>query len=316
MGELIKTPDLTAAQLTTIRHTIAKDANDVEFNLFMEMAKQWGLDPFKKHMHIIVYNKDKPDKRTNAIFPSRDGFRIMAARQNDYRPAEGPADFEYSEAAKDKQRNPLGIVRCGITLQKQDPVTREWHPVYGEAYWDEFAKAKEKWDWNQEKGKRAPTGEWELSGGWATMPRLMIQKCAEGQALRAGWPDVFGGMMTEEEVRMPNERHMKDVTPDSELSASDRVAKQRAHERANLLGKPAVMLVFTDGGVLERVEMGDVFDRCAEHIGLLDPEALFRWREQNEVSLREYWADQPTDALELKKLIEAKLGDYNPAGAA
>ena len=313
MANVPAIPDFTPTQMDTIKRTVAKDANETEFDLFMGMAREYGLNPFKKHLHIIIYSKDKAEKRSHAIFPSRDGFRILAARQKDYRPAEGPAEFEYDENLKDPQRNPLGIVKCGIYLKKKDPDSGEWHPVYGEAYWDEFAKVQEEWAWDKDANGRRPTGKFELSGGWKTMPRLMIQKCAEGQALRSGWPDTFGGLYAEEEIRMPHERAMKDITPDQDLSPSERVAKQKAHDRANLLGKPGVMMVFDDTMVLTRVEMGAVYDRVAEFIKTSDQEEVMRFRVRNEESLREYWASQPGDALELKKLFEAKLANYSPA---
>ncbi len=293
-------PDFSPAQLTTIRQTVAKEANDTEFDLFMSMAKQYGLDPFRKQLHLIIYNKDKPEKRSHAIFPSRDGFRVIAARQGDYRPASKPADFEYSDDLKGPA-NPKGIILCRVTLHKKDPQSGEWFDVMGEAYWDEFVQLREEWAYNQEAGKRQPTGKFEPNGNWKTMPNLMIQKCAEGQALRAGWPDAFGGLYHEEELRNPNLATMKDITP------SETVNEEAKHRRGNLLGDKAVMMVFDPSGVLERVPMGSAIDRCVEYIESNEPEEVLRWSEQNREAFRELWADNPNDALEMKAKMEAKV---------
>lgn len=300
MKNAIQTVDFTNSQIMTIKNTICKDATAQEFDLFMGMAKEYGLNPFKKHLHIIIYNKDKPDKRTHAIFPSRDGWRILAGRQKDYRPADKPAEFVCSDDAKDPETNPLGIVSCGLTLYKQDPVSGNWHGVYGEAYWQEFAKVTEEWAWSAEAGKRQPTGKFELSGGWKTMPRLMIQKCAEGQALRAGWPDVFGGLHHEEEIRQPHESAMRDITP------SQRVEQQAMHNRENLLGERAILMTLDDTGVFQRVPVGQMADRCLEYIKENDAEKVHVWAIQNREPLREFWTAAPNDALEVKKMIEQK----------
>lgn len=112
-------PDFSASQLTTIKNTVAKDTNTTEFDLFMNAARSYGLDPFRKQISAIVFNKDKPDKRQMAIIVGRDGLRSIAARCGDYRPASGPASVVYSDEAKDST-NPKGIVSVGITLFKQD----------------------------------------------------------------------------------------------------------------------------------------------------------------------------------------------------
>lgn len=307
MGRDIVTPDFTASQIATIRNTICKDATPLEFDLFMGMSREYGLNPFKKHMHLIIYNKDKPEKRSHAIFPSRDGWRILAGRQKDYRPADKPAEFTYRDDAKDDQTNPYGIVSCGVTLYKQDPASGNWHGVYGEAYWSEFAKMTEEWGYDETEKRRKPTGRFELSGGWKTMPRLMIQKCAEAQALRAGWPDIFGGLYYEEEIAHPGERSMRDITP------SEQVAMQEENERKSRLGKPAILMTLDATGVFQRVPVGEMADRCAEFIRENDAETVYTWSIQNREPLKEFWAAAPNDALEVKKLIEQKTASVGRA---
>lgn len=297
----------TGAQLSTIRRTVAADTNDTEFNLFMEAAKSYGLDPFRRQISAIVFNKNKPDKRRMSIIVGRDGLRSIAQRCGDYRPASEPPKYVYDEAAKGPS-NPLGLVSVSTTLWKQDN-RGEWFPVYGEAYWDEFAPLREVWAENHETGRREPTGKFELdsSGQWGRMGRVMLLKCAEGQALRAGWPDEFGGVYGEEEMDAPA---MRDITP------SDAVKAEDEHQRRNLVGDKAVLMTMDGTGALERVPLGQVADRCLEFIEDNDAEAVHLWSIRNKESLRDFWAYAPNDALEVKKAMEKKTANLHKTEAA
>lgn len=295
-------PDFTPSQLTTIKNTVAKDTNHLEFDLFMNAARSYGLDPFRKQISAIVFSKDNQEKRQMAIIVGRDGLRAIAARCGDYRPASGPANIVYDENAKSKV-NPKGIVSVGITLFKQDN-KGDWHPVYGEAFWDEFAPIKDEWAYDQQAGRRKPTGEQTVDGNWSKMPIIMLTKCAEGQALRAGWPDQFGNLYAEEEMQA---RTAKDITPSQE------VEREAAHRRENAIGGRGIMMVMDDSGVMQRVKIGEVADRCAEFIRTNDPETVHRWSIQNREPLREFWSAEPNDALEVKKQIEAKTKDFETA---
>lgn len=307
MGQITaqKPLDFTNSQIATIRRSVAAEANDLEFDTFINMAREYGLNPFKKQLHLIVYNKNDPQKRKVAIFPSRDGFRALAARQGDYRPASEKAQFETDESLKGSPENPAGLISCTTYLHKMDR-NGQWNPVEGTAYWEEFAPISEQWEWyDKPDGKRGrrPTGKKAVNDTWAKMPRVMLQKCAEGQALRAGWPDAFSGLYDEAEFdqMQRHDRHMKDITP------SDAVHQQEVHERQSRLGDPALLMVMDDSAVLQRVRLGDVADRAAEFIKENDPEAVYVWTERNKESLREFWAYSKNDALELNRLIEKKL---------
>lgn len=290
--------DYTAAQLTTIKNTVARDTNDLEFDLFMNAARSYGLDPFRKQISAVVFNKDKADKRQMAIIVGRDGLRSIAARCGDYRPASERPEVITDEALKSPE-NPKGIVSVAVRLWKQDK-RGEWFPVFGEAHWDEFAPIKEEWDYDQEKGRRAPTGRKTVDSTWAKMPIVMLTKCAEGQALRAGWPDQFGNLYAEEEMAA---RTVKDVTP------SEEIAQEAEHRRKSMLGEKAILMTLDQTGALQRVPVGQVADRCLEYIAEADAETVYTWSIQNREPLREFWAVSPNDALEVKKAIEAKTAN-------
>lgn len=293
MGQLAT---FTGQQLEIIKSTVAKDTNATEFNLFMEACKAYGLDPFRKQIHAVVYSKDSPDRRKMTIIVSRDGLRVLASRSGDYRPASEPAHLYTDDAAKGPT-NPKGILSATVRLWKQDR-RGDWFPVIGEAHWDEFAPVTDEWAYDQAEGKRKPTGNKVLdaSGNWAKMPIVMITKCAESQALRAGWPETFGGLYAEEEADRIS----------VQSSASDAMAEYQRQEREKRVGGKGLMMVFDDTGRLEKIPLGQVMDRCLAFVRDAEPLDVHAFRIRNEIALREFWAETPHDALDLKKAIEAK----------
>lgn len=294
MATALQLSGFNPSQIALIKRTVAKDTNDDEFNLFMEACRRYQLDPFRKQISAIVFNKHKEEKRQLAIIVNRDGYRVIAQRCANYRPASEPAEIEYAEELKGPT-NPKGIVKAVVRLWQQDK-RGEWFPVVGEAYWDEFAPVKEEWTENPETRRREPSGKFYLDGKWPQMPALMLTKCAEAQALRAGWPDQFGGLYVEEELHKA----------EAEMSATDIIAAEDARTRAERIGGRGILFTFDASGVLENVPGGKVADRCLEFIRDGDAEAVYRWSVQNRAALAQFWAESPGDALSVKQAIEAK----------
>ena len=81
---------MTPRQIPLVKSTVAKDCNDGEFSLFMEVASAKGLDPFLGQIIPMVFNKGNAEKRKMTIIVSRDGQRVVAQRCGEYRPASKP----------------------------------------------------------------------------------------------------------------------------------------------------------------------------------------------------------------------------------
>lgn len=295
----------TSKQLDTIKQTVARDTNPTEFDLFIEYAKVKGLDPFSKQVIAIVFNKDKPTKRQMTIITTQEGLRVMAARCGDYRPAETEPAFEYDEGKK-SPTNPLGIVKCTTTLWKQDN-KGDWHKVNGWAYWDEFAAVKEAWA-EDENGKWRPSGKITLEGNWGKMGRIMIAKCATMQALRAGWPEVFGGVYAEEEL---------DRAKVIDLTASEMVEQQRVADQKRHVGMLSGEVPFVDdGGTLVYVSGGQFADHLIKLAGAYtDKTQLESMRIRNREGLRRFWAEHKPDAMDLNGELENIAAGLPPAPA-
>lgn len=304
----------TPRQVALIKNTVAKDCNPEEFNLFVEVAHGKGLDPFLGQIIPMVFSKSDAAKRKMTIIITRDGQRVIAQRCGDYRAASKPATFEIDPALKG-DTNPLGLVSATVYLWKQDARTNEWYEVSGQAFWDEFAPIKngadfewvesgETWpDSGKPKMKKRMIGDAKMmlddSGNWTKQPRLMLAKCAEMQALRAGWPAQFAGLYDDAEMS-------KAVASDRD--ASEIVEAEYEEQRMQRIGVSAgdIFVTWGDGWATENVSVGKFFDRAAEFVRENDGATVQRWADANRIGLQQFWAKAPTDALELKKQIEAK----------
>lgn len=291
--------------LALIRRTVAADCNDDEFNLFIHTSRHLGLDPLRRQVYAMVFSKENAQKRRMSIIVGIDGFRSIAERTGNYRPDEDEPSIEYDPAIK-SSTNPLGIVKATVRVWKFSH--GDWHRVTGTAYWDEFAPIKDEWGFDAESGKRKPTGKQTLDGQWPKMGRVMIAKCAEGQALRKGWPDDFSNVYAPEEM---------DRAKHTDLLPSEAAAEGEKTERLDKIGaKDSVPLTFGEDGVIEMVPTGQVADRCLAFLrdNREEKTTIFQWQIRNRVGLREFWAKAPGDALAVKKAIEDAIASSADGG--
>ena len=295
------------AQLALIRRTVASDCNNDEFDLFVTVARNAGLDPFRKQISALVFNKDKPDKRRMAIVTTIDGLRTIAARSTRYRPDEDEPDFTFDPEAKGAL-NPAGLLKAVVRIRIMD-TNGAWFPVAGSATWEEFAPIKEEWAEN-ERGRRAPTGKHTLDtgGNWGRMPRIMLAKCAEAQALRRAFPEDLSGLY---------ERAEFDQAQATELTPSEVVEAATAQDRLlRVGGSRALTFQLAADRPLEAVPLGEVFDRVESAVRGCTTAEQVRWfTGANRQPLQEFWAHSPGDALELKKRVEARLAELERKAA-
>lgn len=284
---------LSRQQIQLIRRTIANDCNDAEFDLFMAAARSAGLDPFRKQISPLVFNKNKPEKRRMSIITTIDGLRVIASRSGKYRPDEDEPEFTYDQEEKGLT-NPLGLVKAKVRIFIDDK------PVTGVAYWSEFAPISEEWA-QGEDGRRRPTGKMVLDtgGNWARMPRVMLAKCAEAQALRKAFPEDTSGLYEAAEL---DQARAADVLPSEAVAAAD-----RDERLARIGGANGVLFQLFPNSPLEIVPLGQAHDKLAERVSEIGDLQMLDWFEgANKAPLQEFWARAPGDALELKKVIERR----------
>lgn len=283
--------------LALIRRTVAADCNEDEFNLFIHTARHLRLDPLRRQIYAFVFSKDRPEKRRMSIITGIDGFRTIAERTGNYRPDEDEPTYEADPAAKGPN-NPAGLVKATVRVFKFSH--GDWHRVTASAHWDEYAPLKEEWAWNEEAGKKKPTGKLTLdtSGNWGKMPRLMLAKVAEALALRKAWPDDFANVYAHEEL---DRARAADVLP------SDAAAEGAAEQRLEKVGaRNSILVQWQENEALVPVPVGQFADRVMAFAreNKDEPSVIGVWQERNRFALREFWAREPGDALALKAELE------------
>ena len=164
LGEVTITPE----QVSLIKNTIAVGATDDELKLFFFECRRRGVHPLDRLIHFV--------KRSGrATFQCGiDFMRAQAEASGQYRGQEdveyGPNKNGYPEWAK-------------ATVRRIDPNTGDVYTVSATAYWDEFYPGE------------------QLGFMWKKMPRVMLGKVAESQALRKAFPINFNGLYTFEEMQ-------------------------------------------------------------------------------------------------------------------
>jgi len=293
MGELILSRDQDVA---LVRRTVARDLLPEEFDLFVSMCRGWGLDPAKRQIYAIVYNKNEPAKRKVSYVTGIDGYRAIADRTGRYAPGPRTVEASADDASDD---NPKGIVSATATVRKK--VDGDWIEFHETAFWDEFvplSPKKEKVD-----GRWTATGEyWPLdkTSNWYKMTRVMLSKCAEAQALRRAFPDDLGGLHVREEMDVVDARHV-DITPSEQADEAGRA------ERRALVGD-GWLVQWADNGPLDDVPRGQFADRVLEFIADSKRDgdwlSISNFEVRNRVTLKKLWAEDKDAAVHLKSFFD------------
>lgn len=293
MGDLILATD---RDVQLAKRTVAQDLLPAELDLFVHMCRRWRLDPLRRQIYAQVYKRKKKDEEGNwhegrnvVYVTAIDGYRTIADRTGNYRP--GPRTVETVESAKDPDTNPQGIVSATATVEKYSH--GEWHAFSETVYWEEFAPLREIWE------SKKPTGRFKLdtSGNWGRMGRVMLQKCAEAQALRRGWPDEYGNLYLTEEM---DRATVIDITPSEQADRADYEARQAK------LGGPSILIDWMDGKPLTAVPVEKLHGRVRDFIksSAEEPMTICAFSDRNREAMRQFWGVKPDEALDLKKAFE------------
>ncbi|MEM9450236.1 MAG: phage recombination protein Bet [Cyanobacteria bacterium P01_E01_bin.6] len=176
-ASLAQSTGWSGAQLDLIRSQIAAGCTDEELMLFGQVCNRTGLDPFARQIYAIKRGGKNP-KMTIQV--SIDGMRLAASRSGNC------AGSESFWCGTDGQW-------VDVWLKDECPAAAKTHvylkgcerPFVGVARFDSY---------KQEYGN-------SLSGMWAKMPDLMIQKCSEAKALRKAFPAELSGIYSTDEMQ-------------------------------------------------------------------------------------------------------------------
>lgn len=294
----------SSQQLDLIWRTAAKDCNDTEFSQFIHVCGSLQLDPMRKQIYALVYNKNKPDKRQMTIIVGIGGYRSVASRSGNYRPDNKPPRFTIDEALI-SPKNPKGIIKCEVSVFLFSHGS--WFEVPHEVMWEAYAPVEKGGKWvdsggtwpdGNPKQKFEPNGQDVLStdGRWPLDPFGMIAKCAEVGAIRKAFPDDFSGIYEQAEM----DKHTV------ELTAAEYAEAAGVENRLALIGgKDTILFDFMDERGLHPVALGKLHAECElflKNNPALD--AIEIWQDRNRHALQDFWARAKNDALDIKGKIE------------
>lgn len=156
------------AEIALVSRTVAQGAPLQELAVFLHSCKSLGLDPLLRQAYWIRR------KGKGALQVGIDGFRAIAESSGTYAGAEA---IEYRGSIEWTYKGkPLVMPELArATIWKL--VGGHKSAFIGEAYWTEFV----------------PRGDDEAFM-WSRMPKHMLGKCAEAQALRRAFPAQLGSM--------------------------------------------------------------------------------------------------------------------------
>jgi phage recombination protein Bet len=175
-----------------IKNTVAKDANNDEFEMFMHLAKTYGLDPFQKE---IYFWKDKTG--TPTIMTSRDGYLKIANSHPAYEGKVSDIICEndiFEKTGKNDVKHNYGLKSRGKIVGAYSVIYRSDRkiPEFIFVNFDEYNKPN--------------------STVWRNYPSAMILKVAEAMGLKRAFS--VSGLVSREEIDSePMLPEPKDITP-------------------------------------------------------------------------------------------------------
>lgn len=205
------------AGLHTVQSVLAPDLTADELKLFAMVANRSGLDPFAKQIYAVK-RKGRVTFQTGI-----DGYRSIAARTGLY---DGQDEPEFGPVCACGDNRPAGHPESATVRVYRKGVGR---PIAATAFWHEY---------KPEQGER---GTQDVM--WTRMPRVMIAKVAEAQALRKAFPwdpnaghGIGADLYTVEEMAQAERAETAPALPPS---TGARLAQRRAAIEAPSPSTPA-----------------------------------------------------------------------------
>jgi len=210
--------------IALIAKTVAVGASLQELAVFLHACRQLKLDPLLRQAYWIRRRDRATGEMKGALQVGIDGFRAIAEGSGVYAGAE-PPEFRGRKEWKYKQEPIVVPECCRVVVWKI--VGNHKGAFTGEAWWDEFVP------------------EQSQAFMWAKMPRLMLAKVAEAQALRKAFPALLASLdMADErdgydgELEVVNPPQNTLAPQDSLRDSQDARRKLNAAKYDQIFGEP------------------------------------------------------------------------------
>lgn len=190
---VVPTQHFNQKQIDILKNSICKGATNEEFEMFLMACQKTQLDPFMKQIYAVKRKAKRADGtwgESITIQTGIDGYRLIAERTERYAP--GPEPTYVIDAN--------GQLISATAYIKKLTKDGTWHTVSASAPFEEYCQTFT----DKQTGEKKPTGM------WINMPKTMLAKCAEAQALRKAFPAEMSGVYTKEEMQQAD---VEELTP-------------------------------------------------------------------------------------------------------
>lgn len=168
-----------------------------EKKMFINIAREFGLNPFKREVYITAYGQG--DKRKCSIIT---GYEVYIKRAERTGKLDGWKVWTEGEGK---------AMKAVVEIYRKD----QKHPFQHEVYYTECVQ------FNKEGYPNAI---------WAKQPKFMTKKVAIGQAFRLCFPDDLGGMPYEEAELPQGERNVTETKQETSSLVDEALSPTEGEE--------------------------------------------------------------------------------------
>jgi phage recombination protein Bet len=234
----VKQTEITEDKIVQFMNTtsVGTELTDTEKKQFIEVAKAYQLNPFKREIYCIPYGSGQY-RRLSIIT----GYEVYLKRADRIGKLDGWRAWTEVREKSNGKKELVGIVEIHRSDWRQ--------PFVHEVFFDEVKQTKK---------------DGSLTVFWSKQPRFQLKKVAISQGFRLCFPDEFGGMPYTADELTEEETIPRDVSESSGTFSREPQEDPDKELRENLLH---ILQGAIAGALIETYEKDTVIENSKKYSG-------------------------------------------------